>query len=304
MKKLIAILFLAISVQADDTATTNLGLIKPELRANDVWGYKVNANYDIIDSSVAILNSTQTFTGGVTISSGTVTNLRSTVISVSSPTYSGSGLYVNGYARATSGVLIGELGSIGQPILVLTNKNASGNSAQITLGSGVNPFLQIKNVVGIMVEDNTSATPRPVWASQLMAGPNYYLDGVVSVSAGPNGDESVIENELYVGNNSIASSPKFAVVGSTSASAYTVLIGTTPALTASNYHFSISTNGVVAVSTTFQLPSKTLAQLQAYTPMATGEQYYCSDCVNMTVCTSTGTATPYAVASSSKTRCQ
>lgn len=73
-------------------------------------------------------------------------------------------------------------------------------------------------------------------------------------------------------------------------------------VTVAGVYYDLTTSSMV-VGGYFQLPSRTLAQLQALSPAKVGLEYYCSDCVSMVVCYSTGT-TAYAVASSSKTRCQ
>ena len=63
MKKILALLLLATSTCFGvDTYTTRAGIVKPEEGSSN-WGPKIRANYDIIDSSFALLSGTQTFTG-------------------------------------------------------------------------------------------------------------------------------------------------------------------------------------------------------------------------------------------------
>jgi hypothetical protein len=74
MKRLfLSLLLLTSFSHAADTYTTRAGIIKPE-EGSSGWGAKVRANYDIIDSSFAVLNATQSFSGGLTISSATFGN--------------------------------------------------------------------------------------------------------------------------------------------------------------------------------------------------------------------------------------
>lgn len=84
-----------------DWTTSRMGLTKPTTGQADTWGRKLNQNFDIIDSSSALLGSSQTwdgyqtFTSSVSISTLTVSQIR-----VSTPTYSGSEkLAINGAVK-------------------------------------------------------------------------------------------------------------------------------------------------------------------------------------------------------------
>lgn len=302
MKKLLAILFLAVNCQAA-SSTTIMGLIKPA-DGDTGWGTSMRTNFDILDSSVAVLNATQTFTGGVTITSGTVSTLRSNSVYISSPSYSGSSdLYVNGSGGFVDSLSIGESGALGAPYLSFINNYAGGFPTSINHSGSYQSALVEKSSIGTFI-NTLSNSPNALWSSQILAGPSYFTYGTSLYGPGPNGDESSIENELFIGTTTIASSPKLGIIGNTS-SAYSVLVGTTPALTGSNYHFFVSTNGVVSVSTTLQIPSKTLAQLASTVPSSVGQMSYCSNCTTDSVCISTQTVTAsWARTSSKTTACQ
>lgn len=74
----------------------------------------------------------------------------------------------------------------------------------------------------------------------------------------------------------------YTVSGSTSATEYYLQ-------TAGIDQVRISSFGVVAITGTLQLPSKTLAQIKAIQPNAVGQKYYCSDCTTDGEVISTGT---------------
>lgn len=304
MKKLALMMFLICGVSfAENTYTTNAGIPKPA-DSDTGWGETIRDAFDIIDSSFATLSGTQTFTGGVTITSGTVTTLRSNSVYISSPSYSGSSdLYVNGTGAFVDSLSIGESGALGAPYLSFTNNYVGGFPTSINHSGSYQSALVEKSSIGTFI-NTLSNSPNALWASQILAGPSYFTYGTSFYGPGPNGDESSIENELFIGTTTIASSPKLGVIGNTS-SAYSILVGTTPALTASNYHFFVSTDGVVAVSTTFQIPSKTLAQLAATIPSSVGQVSYCSNCTTDAVCVSTQTVTAsWARTSAKTTACQ
>lgn len=100
MKKLaLMMLLICGSAFADNTYTTNAGIPKPA-DSDTGWGETIRDAFDIIDSSFATLSGTQTFTGSPTISSATITTLRSDKIIISTPSYSGSEkLSVNGAVK-------------------------------------------------------------------------------------------------------------------------------------------------------------------------------------------------------------
>lgn len=68
------------SICTADSLTTTIGLIKPSIGSTG-WGTKNNGNWDIVDSSVAVLAGTNTYTGanifqgGVTVSTLTVSSV-------------------------------------------------------------------------------------------------------------------------------------------------------------------------------------------------------------------------------------
>jgi len=100
MKKLaLMMLLICGSAFAENTYTTNAGIPKPA-DSDTGWGETIRDAFDIIDSSFATLSGTQTFTGSPTISSATITTLRSDKIIISTPSYSGSEkLSVNGAVK-------------------------------------------------------------------------------------------------------------------------------------------------------------------------------------------------------------
>lgn len=68
---------------------------------------------------------------------------------------------------------------------------------------------------------------------------------------------------------------------------------------------SISNAGALSVTSIvntglFQYASKSKAQIEAITPSAAGQSYYCSDCIDAAVCVSTGTGVSAWVQISSK----
>lgn len=103
---------------AADTVTTNLGLVKPSIGSTS-WGTKINNDFGIIDSSVAIKNLGNAFTGtnsftsisGMTVTSGTFTTL-----------YASSGSVSNFYATT---------GTINSFMVVGTQSNDDAPSGRI-----------------------------------------------------------------------------------------------------------------------------------------------------------------------------
>jgi len=76
--------------------------------------------------------------------------------------------------------------------------------------------------------------------------------------------------------------------------------------TTGNVIASISNAGALTVTSVVntgvnRLASKTKVQIEAITPGAAGEEYYCSDCIDAAVCISTGTGVSAWVQISSKT---
>lgn len=106
-KRLLPFLLLASTLWAG-TYTTRSGLFKPDDGATG-WGEIVRDNYDIIDSSFAILGATQTFTGYTTfVSSISISSMTVDRLWISTPTYNGTEkLVVNGTTK-----LFGPLGAV------------------------------------------------------------------------------------------------------------------------------------------------------------------------------------------------
>lgn len=354
MKKLLAILFLAVNCQAA-SSTTIMGLIKPD-DGDTGWGTSMRTNFDILDSSVAVLNATQTFTGGVTITSGTATRLISDKIWISTPTYTNSTdkLVVKGISRLAGTLYLCDSNfqncpSLSQSGGSLTSINSCNNTTGSCLyfldsvtddGTTAGPA-HIKDLSTFVMDDFGSGD---AWGS--LISPTYYNNatGVVyhtmsinHISSGTTGGtyrsvdilprDNTSNTNTHVGikvdmgavnglvTNANATKVTgrflggtFIVEGSTK-STYSLIVSTenitsySDAIPSGPYALSVSTIGVNAPFG-LKLPSKTLAQLQAMTPTDTGLTYYCSNCVNMPVCYSTGTATAFAFASSSMTRCQ
>jgi len=100
-KLLFSALFLLLGTvgYAADTYTTRMGLTKPE-DGSTGWGTKIRGDFDIIDSSVAILTSTntQTFSGPLVFSGAlTISTMTPTQVLIDTPAYTGqSRLVANG----------------------------------------------------------------------------------------------------------------------------------------------------------------------------------------------------------------
>lgn len=128
IRRLFSVFLLAVGIAAADTTTTNLGLTKPS-QGSPNWGTKVNANYDIIDSSVAILSGNNVFTGSNTFNG--VLNISSQSLSriyLGTSTYSGSEiLAVNGGAKffGTNGAVVRlcDQNGINCQVLSINNSN-------------------------------------------------------------------------------------------------------------------------------------------------------------------------------------
>lgn len=110
-------LFFAVAGYATDTTTTNIGLVKPSVGSTG-WGTKINADWDIVDSSVAVKSLNNSFSGvntftnistmtvsSGTINTGTVTTLLSKNVTVSSNTILPGATFYQ-----TGNVLLGDLG--------------------------------------------------------------------------------------------------------------------------------------------------------------------------------------------------
>jgi hypothetical protein len=149
IKRLLALLFLAGGV-ALATTTSRLGLDLID-DGTTPWGEAVRDNYDLIDVGVGVLNSTQTFTGGVTFTSATVTSLRSTQVIVGTPTYSGSEkLIVNGNAKffGPSGAVVSLCDQNGLNCANLSSGTINGavSTNQLAYGSGANVLTSNANL--------------------------------------------------------------------------------------------------------------------------------------------------------------
>lgn len=98
IKKLLSLLLLSAPLFAG-TYTDRLDLYRPDNSERN-WGTLVNANFTIIDASVAVLGSSNTFTGEVTIDSGTIRILRADQVIISTANFSGTEkIVVNGTAK-------------------------------------------------------------------------------------------------------------------------------------------------------------------------------------------------------------
>lgn len=98
MRKSILALFLCVLCLSGkafaDTTTANLGLTLPAIGQNDVWGGKLNTNFQLIDDSVTATSSTNTFTG-----TNSFTILKANQVLIATSTYPGTDkLAVNGTA--------------------------------------------------------------------------------------------------------------------------------------------------------------------------------------------------------------
>lgn len=293
MKKLFAILLLASTYGfSADTFTTNSGLRKPELSANDVWGYKTNANYDIIDSSFALLSGTQTFTGGVTITSGTVSTLRvPTQILIATPTYASASdqLAVNNTLRVGGGgggvvyacdANFQNCSSLSGLGTLNLDPGSVGGSVNLTADGSVTGALALRGSGGVFA-NTTSNSPVQFGARRIIAGTSYFTLGTLSVSP-DSADASAFEGAVYIGTHNVVST-KLGVVGDTSYS-YSMLISTSAAMSTTDYQVGISTNGALG------LFPRTAANIKATIPNRVGQYFYCTDCATVSTCVSTGTA--------------
>lgn len=255
MKKLLALLLLATPLWA--TSTPRLGIDQCSDGLNP-WGNCVRSNYTIIDSSVAILSSTQTFTAAQTFQS-TVTFSTFTVsqIKVSTPSYTGTDrIAVNGTIRAGGGVSGGAIYACNPnfercvsmtPGSLEISNTTNSESVFIRPDGTINPVLQLAgtSIDGIQAIGTTTNLPAPFSSESLLIGPTYG-DRVTNILDEFN-DRSAIETPVYIGTHTVSGTPMFAIKGDTG-STYSVLIGTSPTLSATNYHFRISTMGVTTIS--------------------------------------------------------
>lgn len=308
MKKLILMfLFMAGPVFAGSN-TSRMGLYKPD-DGETGWGEAIRDNYDIIDSSVAILSSTQTFTGGVTISSGTIGRLYSDQIIVSSPAYAGSSaLYVDGFIHAVSGVNVGETNAIGPFFISINNSNAGGSSIQFYGDGSVNQSLVIRPNDGSIYFANGSNEPNTISARRIISCKDNCFSFATPLQEVTdfNGDQnpSMFQYELYIGTNTNSDKGKLVVISS-SAYSYSLMVGTaTP--NSNRYHLTVSTMGVTEFGERARLKSFTLAQIQALTnPMpVAGDSVFCSNCTTDAVCVSTGGVNSFVRTSARTTACQ
>lgn len=105
-----------------DTTTNRIGLTKPDVGSTN-WGPKLNTNFDLIDSSAAVLSSTNNFTAAQTISGG---------LTISSGTTVSSTLTVTGAAVFSSSVTM--TGSLQQANVPMNSKKFTGLAAGSTTG--------------------------------------------------------------------------------------------------------------------------------------------------------------------------
>lgn len=243
MKKLLlGLLMMAGTVFGADTYTTRLGLTKPE-EGSSGWGAKIRNNYDIIDSSVAILSSTQTFTGGVTMTSGTISVLRANQVIVGSPTYSGNAsIYTTGSALAAY-LNLGGPGIIGPPYITFSNGSV-GTQIQIYHDGSVNGGMALRALNGVYALSPSDNTPVPVKAKSILAGPNYFTLGSDYVAPNDSG-ESAFEYAVLIGTVTNTANSKVVILSS-SAYAYDLVVGSAP-VPQGKYHLAVSTGGNVYI---------------------------------------------------------
>lgn len=250
IKKLLALLFLASPLLA---VTDRMGLNEPSFQTPR-WDVPLNENWEIIDSSVALLSSSNTFTGSTTFTIGNFDSVK-----ISTTNYSGTEkLVVNGNVKFfgpaagnlslcnSVGTVCGTFSSGGGPAY-LTLPNTLGTSNVILRSDGATqPTLQlVASVVGGVAAVDGSNVPIVLSADRFMVGPTF--GDRISNAVEPTGDRSAFEEPVYIGTHTITSAPMLGVQGSAS-SPYSVLIGTSPTMGAANYHLSITTGGVVDVA--------------------------------------------------------
>lgn len=314
LKRLLLALFLTSPVLAG-TSTTNLSLYKPTVGETG-WGTSVNNNFDIIDSSMVTRPGSNAFTGynsftsSVAFSSSTFNR-----IWIASPTYSISTdkLAVNGALRVGGGS-----GAIYACDSNFQNCSSLSNSNGLTLANSAGTSLFVSRdatatggiafisgaIQGAYVITGSNI-PGVFSADRLLVGPT--IGDRLSNTVDPSGTRSAIENALYVGTHTVAGTPQFAVRGSTN-STYSVLIGTAVALSATNYHFAISTSGNSIFHGGVGLWNVPIASINTLTAETTGQMLFCKDCTACggkgTICVSTGSVSPGQFVLSTGTRCQ
>lgn len=290
-------------LHAADTTTTRMGLVKPEEDSSG-WGEKIRDNYDILDSSVAILSSTQTFTGGSTFSSATITALRTDQIIVSSPSYGGvASIYTDGAVHIGAYINLGESGQLGAPYINFINNDPLGASAQIFHSGNTNSSLVLRGTLGAYVNTINNA-PAQIGVKRILAGPSYYSYATPYFEPSDSSDSS-FEYAVLIGTTTNDSVSKLLVLSSQTYS-YSVAIGTVSTNNTPQYHLTVSTSGISTFGGRARLKSYTLAQIQALTnpvPVA-GDTVYCSDCTTDAVCVSTAGVNSFVRTSARSTVCQ
>lgn len=246
MKKLLlGLLVMASSVFAADTITPRLGLIDPEAGSTG-WASKMTHNFNVLDSSVAILSSTQTFTGGVTITSGTISTLRANSVLIATPTYSGSDvLVVNGTSRFQNSIFACDTnllncGSLDESTLTLDNGPTSA-SINILHDGSVNGGMLLR-AAGTFI-NTTSNSPAPLYAKTITVGPDWYTAGTALET--PSNSENAFEYAVLVGTTTNTANAKMVILSS-SAYAYDLVVGSAP-VPQGKYHLAVSTSGNVYI---------------------------------------------------------
>lgn len=225
MKKLFALIPLLMSgVLYAGSYTDNAGLYKPD-NSETGWGSKVTANFQIIDSSFAALSGTNTFTGSNTFS-GTVSfsSITLDTLSISSPTHSFSGekLYVNG--TGTFGLLnVGGSGLLGPPYINLSN-GGSGTAMQIYHDGSSGGAMGLRAFNGVEVVSPVDNTPKPLYAKNVIAGPDYYSFGTINTFPDDN-VSSIFQNPVLISTNS-NNSARLTVFNTTTSSHAVVITST------------------------------------------------------------------------------
>ena len=186
------------------------------------WGtHGIRDSFDIIDSSFALISGTQTWTGSNNFGSSFIIN----------PAF----------------LNLGGSGIIGPPYINFSN-GGSGTAMQIYHDGSVNGSFLMRSLGGVWAISPTTSLPTVIGARRLFVGADYYTNSTQLVGSGGTDDESVIEGPVWIGTHTVSGIPKFAVKGNTSNS-YSVIVGTSNNLSSTDYHFRISTTGVVAAHT-------------------------------------------------------
>jgi hypothetical protein len=152
--------------------------------------------------------------------------------------FKGGGATFYGFLNLTDNnglhpITVENSGQVNATLLLQTNTNAGAESV-----SGQN-------------------APNIFSAGSLDIGPTFgdRLNNVINVSP----PISIFESPVYIGTWTILGTSEFVVVGSTT-NAYSLLLGTSPIISGSNYQLAVSTKGTVSISSNTILPGATFYQ--------------------------------------------